>query len=127
MCCIGVVSVKSRTSTLRQKRPLAEGGKVIPDWFITMASRHRGPPSRTGVRQLPEIFKNTSAARISRTHWKRLSRQASQLALVAGRQPSRVFGWNLASVVNLALCLCRDSTGIARRQESVLLATEQGR
>ena len=92
MCCIGVVSVKSRTSALRQKRPLAEGGKVILDWFITMASRHRGPPSRTGVRQLPEIFKNTSAARISRTHWKRLqpaslpTRPRRRSATVANRR-----------------------------------------
>ena len=61
--------------------------KVILDWFIAMASRHRAPPSRTGVRPLPEIFKNTRAARISRTHWKKAAAgKPHKLALAARRQ-----------------------------------------
>ena len=60
-----------------------------------MASRHRAQPSRTGVRPLPEIFKNTRAARIRGRIGKGRSRQASrQAALVACRQPSLIVGRN---------------------------------
>jgi hypothetical protein len=82
-------------NTIRQKRPLAECGKVVLDWLIAMASRHRAPPSLTGVRPLPKIFKNTSAGAIlADALEKAAAGKPHKLALVASLQPSLIVGRN---------------------------------
>ena len=78
-------------AALRQERPLARCEKVILEWFIAMASRHRAPPSRTGVRPLSEIFKNTNFADAL---GKAAAGEPHKLAPAARPQPSLIVGRN---------------------------------